>query len=241
MQQSFRGFPEEGLKFLRALKRNNRREWFHPRKEIFETRVKAPMLELVAAVNSAMMRFAPAYTRDPQSAVFRIYRDTRFSNDKTPYKTHIAAVFPRQGMAKLEGASLYFHVSPEELEIAGGVYMPSPDVLRQIRQHLAGNADEFRRLVGGRTVRRLCGEVQGERAARLPKGFECNHPEADLIRYKQVLFDISLDPAVVTTPKLLSEIVTRFRAMAPFVEYLNRPLTAARRSPAFESAFALHR
>ena len=227
----FPGFPEEGLKFLRALKRNNRREWFQPRKEIYETQVKAPMVELVTAVNSAMVRFAPMYTRDPRAAIFRVYRDTRFSNDKTPYKTHIGAIFPRQGMGKLEGAGLYFHVSSEEIEIAGGVYMPEPEVLRLIRQHLADHGDEFRAIVRGRTLRKLLGEVEGEKAARIPKGFACDHPEADLIRYKQVLFDLTLDPAVAATPKLLPEIVSRFRAMAPFIEFLNRPLVEAGRKP----------
>jgi uncharacterized protein (TIGR02453 family) len=185
MKPAFDGFPEEGIRFFRSLKRNNRREWFQPRKEIYEERVKAPMMELVAAVNTAMMRFAPAYIREPRAAVFRIYRDTRFSADKTPYKTHIAAVFPRQGMGKLAGAGLYFSVSHEEIEVAGGVYMPPPDMLRLIRHHLTENHEEFRALVRARTLRTLLGELQGDRLMRVPKGFSADHPAADLVRCKQ--------------------------------------------------------
>ena len=93
----FSGFPPETLKFLRALARNNRREWFQPRKETFETKVKAPMTELVEGINAELLAFAPDHITDPKKAIYRIYRDTRFSADKTPYKTHFAAIFPRRG------------------------------------------------------------------------------------------------------------------------------------------------
>ena len=97
MRSVFPGFPAEGLAFFSSLQRNNRREWFQPRKAIFEERLKQPMRELVGAVNSAMKSFAPDYMTDPDKAIYRIYRDTRFSKDKTPYKDHIAASFGRRG------------------------------------------------------------------------------------------------------------------------------------------------
>src|ERR1700688_4637899 len=111
----FPGFPPEALTFLRNLKRNNRREWFQPRKEIFETRVKAPMVELVEAVNAALLEFAPDHIADPSKAIYRIYRDTRFSADKTPYKTHIGAIFPRRGLGKHSSAGFYVHLSPKSV------------------------------------------------------------------------------------------------------------------------------
>ena len=119
------------------MQRNNRREWFQPRKAIFEASLKQPMRELVAAVNDAMKSFAPEYVTDPDKAIYRIYRDTRFSKDKTPYKDHIAASFPRQGTPA--GAGLYFAVSHKEVAIGGGIYMPAPETLRAIRQHVAGH------------------------------------------------------------------------------------------------------
>src|SRR5215468_7665110 len=108
----FVGFPPEALKFFRALARNNRREWFQPRKETFETKVKAPMTELVEAINAELLEFAPAHINDPKKAVYRIYRDTRFSADKTPYKTHLAAIFMCHGMAKHSTAGFYLQISP---------------------------------------------------------------------------------------------------------------------------------
>src|SRR5215469_15781379 len=104
MTTKFPGFSPDALAFLRALKRNNRRDWFQPRKEKYEALIKQPMLELIAALNGEFERFAPEYMTAPERAVYRIYRDTRFSHDKTPYKTHISAIFPRMTALKREGA-----------------------------------------------------------------------------------------------------------------------------------------
>ncbi len=100
MKVSFQGFPKEGIAFLRALKKNNDREWFTPRKSTFEATVRQPMIELVGAIHSEMLRFAPQYVGEPAKCVYRIYRDTRFSKDKTPYKTYASALFLRNGFDK---------------------------------------------------------------------------------------------------------------------------------------------
>jgi uncharacterized protein (TIGR02453 family) len=229
MVPSFPGFPPEAMQFFRSLKRNNRREWFQPRKEIFDQKVKAPMLDLVEALNRALARFAPAYTRAPEEAVYRIYRDTRFAADKTPYKTHIAAIFPRQGLVKHNCGCFYFSVSPEEIEVAGGVYMPEPETLRVLRNYVSEHHEEFRRIARAKKLRGLLGELQGQQLARVPKGFCAEHPAADLVRYKQWYYYAGIDPALATTPKLLPEIVERFKALTPLVEYFNRPLGERRR------------
>jgi uncharacterized protein (TIGR02453 family) len=221
---TFNGFPDAGMQFFRSLARNNRREWFQPRKPIYEEQVKAPMTELVGALNAKMMRFAPNHVVEPAKAIYRIYRDTRFSKDKTPYKTHIAAIFPRRGTEKHAGAGLYFSVAPKEIEVAGGVYMPGPDTLLAIRTHLAEHHREFLQIVKSRKLRTLMGEMQGDQLSRVPKGFPCGHPAADLLRRRQWLFYVMLDPALATTPKLLPEIRKRFEAMMPFLNFLNTPL-----------------
>jgi len=229
---SFQGFPEAGMQFFRSLARHNRREWFQPRKHIYEEQVKAPMAELVTALNAEMMRFAPDHVVEPAKAIYRIYRDTRFSKDKTPYKTHIAAIFPRRGTEKHGGAGLYFSVAPHEIEVAGGVYMPGPDALRCIRWHVAEHHEDFDRIVKSRKLRALMGDMHGDQLSRVPKGFPCDHPAADLLRYKQWLFYVMLDPAIATTPKLLPEVRNRFEAMMPFLEFLNTPLVKTAKKPA---------
>ncbi len=235
---AFSGFPPEGFAFLRSLKRNNRREWFQPRKHIYDEKLRAPMEALVSSLAQAMTKFAPAYVREPAAAIYRIYRDTRFSPDKTPYKTHVAAIFPRRGLDKHACAGLYFSVSAETIEIAGGVYMPTPDELRAIRLHLVDHHEELRRILRGRTLRALMGELMGAGLARVPKGFDAEHPAADLVRCKQWLLDTQLDAGLAATPQLLAELVKRFRAMAPFVEFLNAPLVAGQAKAKAERFFA---
>src|SRR5215471_11902683 len=138
--QSFTAFPKESLAFLRSLKRNNNREWFQDHKSIYETVLKQPLADLVDSLAVDFERFAPEMVSSPKVSMYRIYRDTRFSKDKTPYKTHVAAIFPRKGFEKHEGAGLYLHIAATEVLIAGGVYMPMPDALNAIRSHIASNS-----------------------------------------------------------------------------------------------------
>lgn len=229
MRPEFPGFPTEGIEFLRGLARHNNRDWFLPRKHIFEEHVKRPMGELVAAVNRAMMDFAPDYVTDPAKAVFRIYRDTRFSKDKKPYKDHIAAHFRWKGGCQHETAGYYFAVSHKEVAIGGGIYMPDPKVLLMLRNHIAENYAQLRKKVGTPAVRKLLGEVQGDQLARVPKGFSTDHPAADLLRFKRLFLYKELSPEIATTGALLREIVQRFRVMVPFLEFLNAPLVPAKK------------
>src|SRR5260370_12685613 len=194
MTRGFAGFPPEAMTFLRGLKKNNTREWFQPRKEIYEEKVKAPMLELVTALMQRLADFAPDYVADPNKAIYRIYRDTRFSKDKTPYKTHIAAIFKHTHLEKHSGAGFYVSVSPGEIEVGGGVYMPLPEHLRSIRNYMAEHHEEFRRVAAARAVRRLLGDVIGETATRLPKGFSAAHHAEDLLRRQQFLLSPTLEP-----------------------------------------------
>jgi uncharacterized protein (TIGR02453 family) len=229
MRSPFPGFPQEGFDFFRGLARNNRREWFLPRKAIFEERVKQPMRELVEALDAALARFAPEHVTDPERAIYRFYRDTRFSPDKSPYKDRIAATFPRRGLTRHEGASYYFSVSHKELAIGGGVYMPTPETLAAMRRHIAARHQEFRRIMAARALRNLFGEMQGEALSRVPKGFPCDHPAADLLRFKQFLYYVELPPEIALTPTIYDEILKRFRAMAPFTGFLNAGLVGQRK------------
>ena len=228
MRTVFPGFPAEGLAFFSSLQRNNRREWFQPRKAIFEETLKQPMRDLVVAVNSAMRSFAPDYVTDPDKAIYRIYRDTRFSKDKTPYKDHIAAYFARRG--DKSGAGYYFAVSHKEVAIGGGLYMPEPEALMAIRQYLAERHEEFRKIAAGRTIRRLFTAVQGEQLTRIPKGYPSDHPAADLLRMKQYFLYVVLAPDLATTPAVYTEVVKHFRAMTAFIEFLNAPLRGKAKS-----------
>jgi uncharacterized protein (TIGR02453 family) len=220
VKSPFPGFPSEGIEFFGKLMRNNRREWFQPRKEIFETQLKQPMRELVEALNGALKSFAPEYVTDPEKAVYRIYRDTRFSSDKTPYKDHVAASFYRRGTCGHGSGGFYVAVSHKEVAVGGGVYMPDTAMLAAIRARIAGRHEELRKILRAKAVRDLVGEMQGDQLTRVPKGFAADHPAADLLRFKRFILYTTMAPELATSPDLYGEVVKRFRAMTPFLNFL---------------------
>jgi uncharacterized protein (TIGR02453 family) len=222
----FPGFSPRAIKFLQGLKRNNSREWFQPRKEIFETELKAPMMELVEGLNRELLEFAPDHVTDPKKSIYRIYRDTRFSPDKTPYKTHIGAIFPQHGLGKQSAAGFYFHISAESVGVAAGSYMPGPEELRGIRGWLAEHHMAFRK--AAKQPEKHWGKLHGNALTRMPRGFSPGHSAEDLLRMKQWLYYVELDLNLATTPKLLPQLVKLFRVVRPVVEMLNAPLRKVR-------------
>ncbi len=217
-------FTPEALKFLRGLARNNRRDWFEARRNIYENELKAPMLALIAAVNGELAEFAPEHIRPPHKTMFRIYRDTRFATDKSPYKKHVSAWFGRTGLSVKSGGGFYFHLSAKELFVAAGCYMPETEQLLAIRNHLAEHHAEYRRILANAKLRRLMSEFDGERMARLPKGFAKDHPAADLIACRKWGVAATLPPELALSAGLPQELVSRFRAALPLVNFLNAPL-----------------
>lgn len=230
-------FTPAALQFLRGLARNNRREWFDARKSVYEQELKAPIFALIEEINGELIDFAPEYIRPAHKCMFRIYRDTRFSPDKTPYKKHVSAWWARQGLEKKSGGGFYFHLSAKELVIAAGVYMPEREQLLAIRNNLLEQHVEFRRLLKDRKLQRLMGEFDGLRLSRPPKGFSKNHPAIDLISCRQWGVSTALPAEIAVQPSLRKEIVSRFRAATPLIKFLNSPLTmqsAAQRNAGFD-------
>jgi len=220
-------FRPEALTFLRNLARHNDREWFQPRKAQYEAELKEPMLAVIRKVTDAMMDFAPSFVRPAEKCLFRIYRDTRFSNNKLPYKTHVAAWWSHQGLAKTSGAGYYFHVSAKEVIIAAGAYMPEKDQLAAIRHWLLDHHAEFRKLIQSPKVKRTFEEFEGNALTRPPKGFPCEHPGMELIRCRQWGLAATLPAAEALKPKLADTIIRHFKIAAPVVDALNTPIAAA--------------
>jgi uncharacterized protein (TIGR02453 family) len=228
MARTFPGFSPKALSFFRQLERNNKREWFQPRKDQFEQLCREPMLELVAQVVEDLRDFAVDHVpSDPKRAVYRIYRDTRFSNDKSPYKTHIAAIFPHARLPKHGGAGYYFAVSHEGLSIGGGVYGPGPVEMAAVRDAIAKDERRFRKFIDEKRLRKQMGELQGEQLSRVPKGFAADHPAGDLLRRKQWYFYTTLDAAAATKSTVRKTVTERFRLLSPLMEWLNAAVLRA--------------
>ena len=220
-------FRPEALTFLRNLKRHNDRDWFQPRKAQFEAELKQPMLAIIRKVTEAMIDFAPQFVRPAEKSLFRIYRDTRFSANKLPYKTHVAAWWSHEGLEKTSGAGYYFHVSASEVVIAAGSYMPEKDQLSQIRHWLLDHHEEFQKLLKKPAVRRTFSEFEGNALTRPPKGFPCEHPGMDLIRCRQWGLAATLPAAAALKKDFAGTIIRHFRIAAPVVDALNTPIAAA--------------
>ncbi|WP_446745257.1 DUF2461 domain-containing protein [Silvibacterium acidisoli] len=232
-------FSREALDFLRKLKRNNRREWFEARRDVYENELKQPMLALITRVLRGMEEYAPAHLRAPQKCLLRIYRDIRFSSDKSPYKTHVSAWWLRDGLPKTSGAGYYFQVSPTEVLIAAGVYMPPKDQLLAVRRHLLEHHEEFRRLIENRKLRAKLDLHDPAPLSRPPKGFPAEHPAIEWIKWRQWGVTVSLPAEEALKPSLPKLVEERFRLAQPLVDYLNEPLVALA-SPKKKPLFALY-
>ena len=232
-------FRPEALTFLRNLAKHNDRDWFTPRKAIFEAQLKEPMLAVVRKITDAMTDFAPHHVRPAEKSLFRIYRDTRFSNDKRPYKTHVAAWWSHQGLEKTSGAGYYFHISPKEVIIAAGAYMPEKEQLAAIRHWLLDHHREFRKLLQNPKVRKYFSEFEGNALTRPPKGFPCDHPALDLVQCRQWGLSAALPAQAALEPDLAAVVIRHFKLAAPIVDALNTPIAAAL-APKRKVLFGLH-
>lgn len=217
-------FTIKTLRFLRALKRHNDREWFRARKEQYEQDVRQPMIALLDRLARDFPSFAPEFVSEPKVCLYRIYRDTRFSADKSPLKTHAAAHFPIRGMPRGEGGGLYVEIAPQWVWMGGGLYMPSNTDLHAIRAQIAGTHPRLHRLVTAPAFRRTVGALDGERLSRVPRGYAKDHPAAHYLQFKQFLAGREFDAAFATSPRFYKELLATFKAVAPLVRFLNGAL-----------------
>ena len=220
-------FTPATLKFLRALKRNNRREWFNAHKDDYEHHVRQPMTAIVERLADDLRGFAPEIVASPKLSMYRIYRDTRFSENKAPYKTHVAAVFPTRGLPKHEGAGLYFHVSPTEVWVGGGMYAPQTPQLQAVREHIAANVKRLRTIVEAPAFRRQIA-IEGEKLQRVPRGFPRDHEAADYLKYRNFIAGSEFPPSLAASPAFYGTLLKVFRRVAPLARFLNEPLVSER-------------
>ena len=224
MSRRFTCFSPKALAFLRGLKRNNRREWFKERKDAYEALLRDPMVELIQQLGNDFQAFAPDLVANPKISLYRIYRDTRFSEDKSPLKTHVAAVFPRRGLAKHQGAGLYLEVAPSWVWIGGGMYAPDTSHIQAVREHIASNSRRLRVIVESPGFRRTVGALAGEQLQRVPRGFSKDHEAADYLKFKQFLAGAEFPASFATSSSFYGGVVRVFRQVAPLIRFLNEPL-----------------
>ena len=218
----FEGFPKESIAFLKKLKKNNNRDWFNSHKNEYELYIKFSMQSFIASLQPYFADFAPEFDVHPKRSMFRIYRDTRFSNDKTPYKTHMAAHFVLRGKPKgFEGSGYYLQIMPGEVFIGGGIYLPDNDQLKKIRKGIAEHPKEFLEVVNKPSFKKMFPAISGEKLTRPPKGYDPNHPMIEWLKMKQFFTGLEMKEEICYKKDLAKVIAKYCKELAPLVNYLN--------------------
>jgi uncharacterized protein (TIGR02453 family) len=214
--------PKSSFDFLKLIEKNNDRDWFNAHKDRYLTELKH--IELFAdALLAIMNKHDVIETPSGKKSLHRIYRDVRFSKNKTPYNTYWGGSFTRA--TKLRRGSYYFHLEPGNSFISGGFWGPEPDDLKRIRDEFAFDAEPFRKILKNKTFVKAFGTLQGEQIKTTPKGFDANDPAIDLLRYKQFRLVKHFTDKEVLSSNFLRLVNENFKAMLPFLDYMSDVLT----------------
>lgn len=227
---AFTGFRPEATQFLADLAAHNDRTWFQPRKADFEGLLKEPLEALCSALADRFATRGIPLRADPARSPFRIYRDVRFSKDKSPYKTNVGASFPwAEAQKPVAGASAgeasagiggYFHLAPGEIFFGGGMWHPEPARLAAFRRAVADEPGRVHEALKDPRFVEWFGSIGGDRLKRTPTGFAADHPEADLLRLKDVVFSRRLSDEEAGSPDLPDRLADGLAAATPVFRLL---------------------
>jgi len=225
-------FTAATFRFFRGLARHNAKPWFEAHRPEYERDVRAPMQALIEEMDVRLARLAPEITGDPERSMFRIYRDIRFSKDKSPYKTHAACWFHHRdadarvgGDAEGGGAGFYVHIAPGSSFVGAGMWMPPRPILNRLRDAIADDRKGFERIVRDAGFRRRYGGLDDEATLkRMPRGFPETHPAARWLKYQSYTAGRPLSDMQATSARLPAVLEADFARLLPLVQWLNAAL-----------------
>jgi uncharacterized protein (TIGR02453 family) len=215
-------FTAQTFKFQRDLARNNNREWFAANKARYEEHLRDPFLRLLSDLQGPVAKLSPHFRAEPKSqggSLFRIYRDTRFANDKTPYKTWAGARVFHERNRQVHAPSFYMHIQPGNCFVGGGIWHPEPPTLKRIRDFLIDNPSAWTKATRSAAFRKQF-ELGGDALTRPPRGIDPQHPLIDDLKRKDFVASQAFDDAQALAPDLLRFIERRMHGVAPLVDYL---------------------
>ncbi|MEP6640032.1 MAG: DUF2461 domain-containing protein [Chloroflexota bacterium] len=227
--ETFTGFRPEAIQFLADLAENNDRDWFTPRKSEYERLLKRPLAALCVALDEAFRARGIPLEADPAGSPFRIYRDVRFSKDKSPYKTNVAASFPwaeggdadgPHGFGEGGDPGGYFHMGPGQVYVGGGMWHPPTPKLAAFRSAVSEDPKAVRRLLDAPGFVKTFGPLSGAKLKRVPPGFPPDHPEAELLKHKDLTFGRRLADRDVAGPQLVDVIADTLAAAVAVMRWL---------------------
>jgi uncharacterized protein (TIGR02453 family) len=219
---AFRGFPEEFFHFFTSLQNNNNREWFQANKARYQETVVNPITEFIVAIAPRLKKISRHYVADPRpngGSMFRIYRDTRFSRDKTPYKTHAGVQFRHEAGKDAHAPGFYLHLATDRLFFGGGVWNPAGPQLNRIRDYIADNARAWARISNSARVREV-GGIRGDSLKRPPRGYSAEHVHIEDLKRKSFYVMTDAPPEDALRPEFLDQVVEGFRRAAPLNRFI---------------------
>ncbi len=218
--------------FLKDLARYNDRDWFQANKERYETEVQEPFLRLIADLAPGLKKIRPGLIADPspnRGSMMRIYRDIRFSQDKSPYKTFIAAHFGQAKGNDASGPAAYLRLEPGASLIGGGVWQPEPAVLKKIRDRIVADPKSWKRVTSQQALEPMC-IMALEPLKRPPAGYDANHPLIEDIKRKHFAIKSPLTDGEVCGPQLKDLVLSSVRSISPFLQFLSKAVEESKQS-----------
>jgi uncharacterized protein (TIGR02453 family) len=226
---TFKGLPKDFFAFFKELKANNERAWFEENKQRYKDSVVAPLSDFIAAMAPRLAKVSKHMVADPRpngGSMFRIYRDVRFSKDKSPYKTAAGVQF-RHALGKTAHVpGFYMHFAPDDVFFGGGIWMPEPDALNKVRRAIADDQKAWKKVVDDKTFAKTFDGVQGESLARPPKGFDPGHHYIADIKRKSFFAMSQSSPKIAQSPALVEDVEQAFRAAKPLMAFVCKALDA---------------
>lgn len=223
----FNGFPKEGIKFLKDLARNNTKEWFNRNKKYYEEYLVNPAKNFVTAMGEKLRAISPDLVADPavNKSLFRLNRDTRFSNDKTPYKTHFSMFFWEGSGKRMENPGFYLCFDAEKLTLAGGAHEFPREKLEPFREAVRSDKSGGELVEIVKKLKKKGIGVRGEHYKRVPRGYDPDHPRADFLKYNglYIMSELKL-PAELCSKKFVAYCIKEFRRMDPLQRWLVKHL-----------------
>jgi len=222
-----KAYFDAGLfRFLRELAQNNNKQWFEKNRQRYESDVRAPLLRFIADFGEPLARISRNYVADPRpvgGSMFRVHRDTRFSKDKTPYKTHAAAQFRHEAGKDVHAPGFYLHLEPGEVFVAAGLWQPEGAALALVRAAIMRHPDRWKRAAHGKALR-AGWELSGESLQRPPRGVAADHPLVDDLRRKDFVAWLGLSQKDACSPRFVERVATAYEQCAPFMQFLTTAL-----------------
>ncbi len=225
----FTGFDGALLQFFDELKHNNNRDWFAVNKDRFRRDVQAPIIAFIEAFAPRLEAISPHFIADPRpngGSMFRIYRDTRFSKDKRPYKEHAAVHFRHQKTKDVHAPGYYLHLAPDEVIAAAGVWMPPSEALASIRARIDRKQAEWVAVRDDRTIQKMFGGIWGDGLTRPPKGYDKDHPHIEDLKRKSFFCVRNFEPSEIGKARFIDAVEQSYRGAAPLMRFLTAAVGA---------------